>query len=176
MVQHYLFRCSSCEKDYGITVKQAGMTGICPFCEKSNSFPGMREIRQLPADEAATTDSDSFKSETKSWLFSGGLLVGVVFGLLGLALLGYANSITKDSKVQQIIDQGQAQINSVQSGMLWEYWDSMTQEGLPDWKETPAIRSNKQAGYLSLIAYGLFGASALGLIAMVVSLLTGKRS
>ena len=175
MAQHYLFRCSSCEKDFEITEKQAGTIQDCQFCENSNNLPGMREIRQLPVAEASTGNSQHGDSEAKSWLFSGGLLVAVVAGLLAFALLGYANSITTESRVVESIELGQAQIKPLQSGLLWEAWDNMTQTGLPEWVETPEIRYNKQAGYLSMIAYGLFGASAIGLTAMALSFMASKR-
>lgn len=177
MAQLYLFRCPSCEKDIEISEKLAGMTQNCPFCEIENSYPGMREIRRLPVAENQSSDSLAKPAfnETGSWLFSGGLLVAVMAGLLGFGVLYYANSLVAESPANLQIEFGNQQLDQLPAGHLWEVWDQMTGNGLPDWSETTINRYNKQADYLKWLAFALFGVSALGLVSLVSSFLMTRK-
>ncbi len=176
---NYLFTCSSCEKQFEISEKQAGMDCNCPFCETANTIPGMRAVRQLPpkvADEHKQKQrAGSASNETGSWLFSGGLLVAVAAGLCGIALLSYANQLSGETKIDEQIEWGRTQLDDLPDGHLLDAWESLSQ-GLPDWSESNTVRYNKQSAHLKNIAYGLFGLSALGLLAIIGSLATGKRS
>ena len=172
MADLYLFSCTECQKDLEISVKQAGTTQNCPFCEHVINIPGMREIRQLPLsqnEEGADKRGTSSLNETKSWLFSGGLLVAVISGVLGFALASYAHSIAIESTVKEKIEYGSSQIGSLPPGHLWDAWDGMTKNGLPDWKETRENRYNKQSGHLKNFAYGLYGLSGLGVVSILIS-------
>ena len=173
----HLFPCTGCEKSFEITEKNAGMAYACPFCEAENTIPGMRDIRKLPIKHESSTNKApklTSRNEAGSWLFSGGLLVAVIGGLLGIALLGYANSIRVDTRVEEQIEWRQTQIGELAGGQLWEVWDQMA-EGLPDWAETEGVRYNKQSGHLKNIAYGLFGISAIGALALIGSFF-GRKS
>lgn len=173
----YLFNCTDCEQQFEITEKQAGMEYACPFCEAKNVMPGMREIRRLPTKEPTGAEKPpklTKQGEAGSWLFSGGLLVAVVAGLLGVALFSYAGRIAIDMQVDEKIEWGRTQVEGLKGGQLLDAWDSMAQ-GLPDWSESVGVRYNKQSGHLKNIAYGLFGLSALGFLALVGSFF-GRRS
>lgn len=171
MADLYLFSCSKCQQDIEISVRQAGTSQDCPFCEHAVNFPGMREIQQLPLSKNKNSagNANSSHSETRSWLFSGGLLVAVLAGVLGFALASYAKSIAIESTVTEKIAYGNSQIGSLPPGHLWDAWEGMTKEGLPDWQETRENRYNKQSGHLKNIAYGLYGVSGLGLISILAS-------
>lgn len=174
---HHLFTCTSCEKQFEITEKNAGMAFACPFCEAENAIPGMRDIRKLPVKDDSTTSKPpklTARTETGSWLFSGGLLLAVLGGLLGAALFSYADGLAVDTQVDEQIEWGQTQIGGLKGGQLWDAWDALSQ-GLPDWTETAGVRYNKQSGHLKNIAYGLFGISALGVLALIGSFF-GRKS
>jgi len=173
----YLFTCTGCDKQFEITEKNAGMTYACPFCEAENAIPGMRDIRKLPTQEETATNKPpklTSRNEAGAWLFSGGLLIAVIGGLLGIALFGYADSIAVDTQVDAQIEWAQTQVDGLNGGQLWDTWDALA-EGLPDWAESAGVRYNKQSRYLKNISYGLFGLSALGLLALIGSFL-GRKS
>jgi len=174
MAQKYQFSCTGCNKNFPVTQNQAGTRQDCPFCEVPNNLPGLREIRQLPTVNDVASHAQAKSNETKSWLFSGGLLVGIVAGLMGFALTGYANSLMTESTVAHDIEFGRAQLGELPAGHLWDAWDTMTKGGLPDWGETQTVRYNKQAGYLKFIAYGLYGLSAIGLLAIMTSFFVNR--
>ena len=177
MSQDYLYPCQHCDKSFPISVKQAGMEVGCPLCDKIVGLPGLRDIRSLPLHESDTTvSSTQARSESSSWLFSGGLLVSVVAGLLGLGLLNYANGLAMDSTLDLQLEYGRSQLDTLPAAQLWEAWDQLTRDGLPNWQETYEVRSNKQSNHYSYIAYGLFAISALGLFAMVGSFLASRKS
>lgn len=179
MAELFLFSCTHCQKQIEISVRQAGNSQNCPFCESVNSLPGMREIRQLPAssresDSAKSAANRSF-SEARSWLFSGGLLVAVIAGLFGFALASYANSIAIESTVDEKIAYGNSRIGTLPPGQLWDAWDQMTESGLPDWQETRENRYNKQSGHLMNFAYGLYAFAGIGLFSMIISFFLRRR-
>lgn len=175
MAQEFLFSCTSCEKDFPVTVKLAGMAYRCPLCDATNDLPGLRQLKQLPVHENAAIATTS-RNEAQSWLFSGGLLVAVIAGVCASALLWYANQLFSESLLDERIAFGRTQINTLTPGHLWDAWDGMTEDGLPDWQETFENRYNKQSGHLRNIAYGLFGLAGLGLLAMLGSFFfRGKR-
>ena len=152
------------------------MASNCPFCGEANELPGMREIRQLPAvGDSHDLPAGSSRNETRSWLFSGGLLIAVVAGLCGWALTFYADSLVTESILENQIEFGKSQLHLLPAGHLWDAWDSMTVNGLPDWEETNQVRYNKQAGHLSNIAYGLYGLSAIGFLALVSSFFISRK-
>ena len=129
----------------------------------------MRQIRALPVATEATNQKSARGSEIKRFLFSAGLLVGVLGLLLGLALSYYADSLATELKLEEKIEFGNAFVDTIPPGHLWETWDTMTTKGLPDWQETQDVRYNKQAGHLKSIAYGLFGIGGLGLLSIIAS-------
>ncbi len=179
MPPQYLYGCNQCQKSFEISEKLAGTTQNCPFCGHPTSLPGMRDIRKLPTANTAAGDTATGRktrsfSETSSWLFSGGLLVAVTAGLLGIALLIYAQSLSTESRLAEKIAFGNQQIEPLPAGLLWDAWDKMTIDGLPDWKETEDNRYNKQSVYLSYVAYGLFGVALIGAGSVASSLFRGK--
>ncbi len=133
----------------------------------------MRQMQQLPVEEEGNqvAAGKTQKNETKSLLFSGGLLVAVLAGILGFALSRYASSLSTQSTLDQQIEFGQGQIDRLPPGPLWDAWQAMTAEGLPDWKETHEVKYNKQAVYLSYIAIGLYAIAALGCVMLATSFL-----
>ena len=152
------------------------MATNCPFCGKLIELPGMREIRQLPvAGDPKDVSTGSSRNETVSWLFSGGLLVGVVAGLCGWALMAYADSLVTESILENQIEFGRSQLDLLPAGHLWDAWDSMTVIGLPDWEETTQVRYNKQAGHLRNIAFGLYGLSVIGGLSLIVSFFISRK-
>jgi hypothetical protein len=169
MSKTHLFNCTGCHQPFPVTEKNAGMKLACPFCEKNNVLPGMRQIQQLPVDDEGKSVVSVRKNDTKSLLFSGGLLVAVLASILGFTLSRYASSLSTQSTVDQQIEFGQEQIDRLPPGPLWDAWEAMTADGLPDWQETREVKYNKQAAYLSYIAAGLYAMAALGLLALVAS-------
>ena len=170
MAQYYLFPCSSCDKDFEVDIKSAGMDVSCPFCEQKISLPGMRQIKTLPiAQQKETSSKAAGPSATKRFLFAAGLLVAVLGSLSGLCLSFYADSLATELKLEEKIEFGSAYVDTMTPGRLWETWDMMATKGLPDWQESQDVRYNKQAGYLKSIAYGLLALGGLGLLSLLAS-------
>ena len=175
MAQNHLFSCTNCEKDFPVNDRSAGMPVSCPFCEHINNLPGMRQIRALPIAEGTPLKKSRKESSAKRFLFSGGLLVAVIGGLLGIALSYYADSLATELRLEEKIDFGNQYVDDMTPGHLWEAWDAMATKGLPDWQETHDVRYNKQAGYLKSIAYGLFGICGIGLLSLLLSFVVGNK-
>ena len=170
MPETYLLPCSHCQASIEITPKFAGQAVSCKACEESVQAPAMREIRQLPlVDEAKTEVRRGARSTSKSWLFSGGLLLAVVTAAIGFFLWNYASSLQTERTVERDIEFGHKLLDEATPGVVWDAWSSMSKTGLPDWKETKETRYNKQAGILKNFAYGLGGLSLLGLLLMISS-------
>ena len=143
----------------------------CEACQKSIQAPGMREIRRLPlVDREAKADGRrGARSASKSWLFSGGLLLAVVTAAVGFFLWNYASSLQTTSNIENEIDYGNQLLDEATPGVVWDAWSSMTKTGLPDWKESTETRYNKQSAILKNFACGLGGLSLLGILLMVSS-------
>lgn len=169
MPKNHLFSCSSCKKEFPVGQRSAGMNVDCPFCDHKNVIPGMRQLRALPVAEEETAGAKGGGSDLKRFLFSAGLLVAVLGGILGLALSYYADSLATESILEEQLEFGSQFIGTMTPGHLWEAWDQMELRGLPDWQETQDVRYNKQAGHLQSIAYGLFGLGGLGLLSLLAS-------
>ena len=151
------------------------MSVACPFCEQNNQLPGMRQLRQLPLADRLAVSAKGNGNDLRRFLFSAGLLVAVLAALLGFALSYYADSLATELMVEEKIDYGNKFIDTLSPGHLWESWDQMATEGLPDWQESRDVRYNKQAGHLKSIAYGLLGLSGLGLLSLIGSFLVPER-
>ncbi len=177
MAQEFHYVCSSCENNIPVTVKMAGMAINCPQCSTANELPGMREIKQLSPVSVDSPNNSALtgRNETRSWLFSGGLLLAVIAGASAWGLGWYANSLVTESKLDNQIEFGKSQIDLLPAGHLWDAWDGMTANGLPDWAETGQVRYNKQAGHLSNIAYALYGLSGFGVLAMISSFFLSRK-
>jgi len=131
----------------------------------------MREIRRLPLvdSESKTEPRTGARSTTKSWLFSGGLLLAVVTAAIAFFLWNYASSLQTERTAERDIEFGQQLLDEATPGVVWDAWSSMTKTGLPEWKETTETRYNKQAGILKNFACGLGGLSLLGVLLMISS-------
>lgn len=169
MPKNYLFSCSSCEKNFRVSQRSAGMSAACPFCDHENVVPGMRQLRALPIAEEQVSFAKSGGSDLKRFLFSAGLLVAVLGGILGLALSYYADMLSTELMLEEKIKYGNKFVDTMAPGHLWEAWDQMETKGLPDWQESQDVRYNKQAGHLKSIAYGLIGLGGLGLLSLLAS-------
>ena len=147
----------------------------CPFCDQVINIPGMRQIRELPlVEEKASATSSG--GDLKRFLFSAGLLVGVLGLLTGLALSYYADSLATELRVEEKIEFGNAYVDTMTPGRLWETWDQMDTKGLPDWQESQDVRYNKQAGHLKSISYGLLGIGGMGLLTVLASFFLGSQN
>ena len=176
MPQNYLFSCSECQKEFPVSTQSAGMKVNCPFCEHAITLPGLRQIQALPQVEKPSMTNKGGASDLKRFLFSAGLLVAVLGAVLGLALSYYADSLATELMIEEKIEFGDKFITTLSPGHLWEAWDQMATDGLPDWQESQDVRYNKQAGHLKSISYGLIGLGGLGLLAVLSSFFfSGKK-
>ena len=176
MTQQFWFECQHCRRSFAVSTQQAGMQMPCPLCEKINFLPLLSQMRQLPATEPVPFSGRSVNSQSGWWLFSGGLLVGVLTALLAFPLLYYAKSLASESRIEEFLEMGRTEIEQLYSGELWNAWNYMTLEGLPDWQETTQVRLNKQSAYLSYVSYFMFCLSGVGFLAMIASLLVHRSN
>ncbi len=178
MALDYLFPCTHCGQQFSVAANSAGMNIDCPFCEQSNVLPGLRQIKRFPTkDQSATSRAAQTAStnEARSMLFSVGLLTGVVAAIFAIGVTWRANTLATASRVDEQIEYSLNQLERLSAGQLWDQWNLMTRNGLPDWQESPAVSDNKQSRYLYLIAYALYGISALGFLALLYSLVKHRR-
>ena len=141
----------------------------CPFCEIPNRLPRLRDIRLLPSSNSHASQRIQVRNETRSTLFAGGLLLAVVAATMAFALGRYAQGLIKESTDSQELEMLLEQIEKLSPGQLWDVWDALTAQGLPDWQETSEVRYRKQAGYLTYISYFLYGLAALGVLGLLAS-------
>ena len=181
MPEKYLLPCKQCEASIEITARDAGRELNCSQCDSKSTAPPMREIRNL-----SPVDTDSVQSplerpalpgrnQSKSWLFSGGLLLAVLAAVAGGSLWWYASGLETHRNVEKEIDFANQILDEATPGVVWTAWRSMSGSKLPDWKESTETRYNKQASILKNIAYGLGGLSGLGLLMMIGSFLIKSR-
>lgn len=176
MPSEFLYNCRHCQRSFVVYAKQAGVTVSCSHCESQNTLPTLRDLRELP--EYSRTEAKLIKpqrNESKSWLFVIGFLLGVLAGIAAISLNRYAKQMTSDPHLEAIVQAGRAHVQDLPSGELWELWDLMTREGLPDWGETNQVRYNKQSTYLIYISYFLIGLSTIGFTLVAISLLAGRK-
>lgn len=181
MPETYQLPCNNCDAFIPVSPQMAGRTFNCELCQSSVEVPTMREIRRLePVQDNRSSESvvrpKKSRNESRSWLFSGGLLLAGVTLLAAIPLWLYANGMQSESMVKQEIDFGNQVLDEATPGVIWNAWTQMTANGLPEWKESQATRYNKQGQILKNIAYGLGALSGLGLFMMIGSfLIPGRR-
>jgi hypothetical protein len=155
----------------------------CIHCQSLVEIPKLGELRRLPTEgesevnrRGRTTHGQS-PNRTKGWLFSGGLVIAVMFAAAGFALLNYANSLYHNvtdytNRVEQV--SGEV-IDAMKPSELWDWWGQVNQVELGEWQENSRVGSNIQSAILKKVAYALFAISGVGVISILSSFAVGKK-
>ena len=177
----YLLPCSDCNQSFPVATRQAGQTVQCANCDASVEVPKLGELKQLPIEGGADAVKKSEKrnqspNRLKGWLFSGGLMIAVLAGVAGYALLNYANSLyaNVDEFANAVEEVSSEAIDAMKPAEMWDWWTQVSAIDLGEWQEHSRVGSNIQSGILANIAYGLFGLAGLGIISMLCSFAVKK--
>jgi hypothetical protein len=160
-----------------VAAQHAGQTRECAQCKASVEIPTLGKLKQLPSTEKFQTRTPVRRQGSlRSWLFSGGLLIATLMGAGGLALQTYARTLYSDvGKFKQSYEATTTEsIDRMKDFEVLEWWNSMQNRELGEWKEHPGVGYNVQSRILTNIAYGMYGLGGLGLLCLVSSFMVGQ--
>lgn len=176
MSLQYLLPCPECSESIKLVAAQAGQDIECPDCGHSFEAPRLGELKRLETVGDSSSKAGGQASFAKRALFSGGLLVLVLFGVPGLLLNNYANSLIIELNLEETFINWNKSIDELSPEELFQEWTAMDYEsGLGEWREQVHARYEAQGKILRNVSYGILSVAALGLLMLVSSFFVRGR-
>lgn len=176
----YLLPCPACGDKQRIDSRQAGETVHCKKCGEAVTVPTLRGLRDLEPAEVSPESRPPAKanwSVVQGVLFSMGLLLAIVAGLMSARhFLAYGLTLehTQDrtSEVDQYTDEI---IDNMPLSETMQLWAELRKGALGDDDLPPWEHARRYAEGQLRAAWIWFAFSAAGMVAVLTSLVMGKR-
>lgn len=163
----HLFTCS-CGEPFPVSPAQAGQSVECPHCGQANELPRLGDLKNLPVEDQAESVKPARWSAGRGIVFSI-LCAGLVAGIVSSLVCSYRwLSIPKPPTVAQVIQDGQADIDSRNAPQILEFWMTYARPGMgvrnkPYFAQVAEYRSGWQTW-----AIASYAISALFLTASII--------
>lgn len=154
----------------------AGEETHCSQCGNALEIPQLKLLRQLAPEEVAqvTGKKNSSNSPLSNFLFVLGLLLLILGSIGGVGLYFYGGKMFVDfSSAKEQIEQQASTLSS--GGVLREWYLAEKRPELPEWREHPAIRYQKQGAILQRFAVGFAAIGGIGIVLVVSGVVLGSR-
>jgi hypothetical protein len=146
----------------------------CSQCGHSFEAPRLGELKQLEqvtlADGGLPTAATS--SILKRWLFTLGLAMTVLFAAAGIGVHQFASSIQQEIDAEGALQGIGTRIEEMSDAEIYQFAASYDSEDtIGEYFQPGQVKGNKQGEILKIVAYGLLGLAATGLLMLVGSFL-----
>ncbi len=170
----YLLPCPQCQHPLELASRQAGQSVACSQCGHSFEAPRLGELKQLEqvtlADGGLPTAATS--SILKRWLFTLGLAMTVLFAAAGIGVHQFASSIQQEIDAEGALQGIGTRIEEMSDAEIYQFAASYDSEDtIGEYFQPGQVKGNKQGEILKIVAYGLLGLAATGLLMLVGSFL-----
>ena len=170
----YLLPCPQCQHPLELASRQAGQSVHCSECEHSFEAPRLGELKQLKQVDSSQSPSKvgAQSSMLKRWLFTLGLAMTVLLGAAGVGVYQFASSIQQEIDADGAMQNIDARLEEMSDAEIYHVAASYdTKDSIGEYFQPGQVKGNKQGEILKIIAYGLLGLAAAGLLMLIGSFL-----